>query len=232
MNGANGVTRVRSVSGTGLSIIYVEFDWDTNIYLDRQIVTERLGPVQLDLPTGVQPLIAPMSSIMGEIMLVAMSSSTVDPMDLREIANWVIAPRLRAVPGVSRIVPIGGLVKEYRVTIDNLRMSQLKVSFNTIRTALEAYGQIPAVASSTREPRNSSSGIWRAVRASRTSGTWRSRSATGSPFFCARSPTYRSSRGSGEATRVSWVLRPSSCPSRSNSGRHCLAHRGGRFGAR
>jgi HME family heavy-metal exporter len=140
MNGANGVTRVRSVSTTGLSIIYVEFAWDTNIFVDRQIVAERLAPVQLDLPTGVQPLIAPISSIMGEIELVAMSSSTVDPMDLREIANWVVAPRLRAVPGVSRVVPIGGLVKEYRVTLDNLRMSQLKVSFNDIVAALQAYG--------------------------------------------------------------------------------------------
>lgn len=140
MNGANGVSRVRSVSSTGLSIVYVEFDWDTNIYLDRQIVTERLGPVQLDLPAGVQPLIAPISSIMGEIELVALTSTTLDPMDLREVANWVVAPRLRAVPGVARVVPIGGLVKEYRVTIDNLRMSQLKVSFNDIRSALEAYG--------------------------------------------------------------------------------------------
>ena len=140
MNGANGVTRVRSVSSTGLSIIYVEFEWDTNIYVDRQIVAERLGPVQLDLPSGVQPLIAPISSLMGEIMLVAMSSSTVSPMDLREIADWVVAPRLKAVPGVSRVVAIGGLVKEYRVTIDNLRMSQLKVSFNDVRTALEAFG--------------------------------------------------------------------------------------------
>src|SRR5258707_4330988 len=132
MNGANGVSRVRSVSSTGLSIVYVEFDWDTNIYLDRQIVAERLGPVQLDLATGWQPLIAPMSSIMGEIMLVAMSSSTVDPMDLREIANWVIAPRLRAVPGVSRIVPIGGPGKGYPGTLDNPRMSQPKGSFKSL----------------------------------------------------------------------------------------------------
>jgi HME family heavy-metal exporter len=140
MNGANGVTRVRSVSSTGLSIIYVEFEWDTNIYVDRQIVTERLGPVQLDLPPGVQPLIAPISSLMGEILLVAMSSTTQSPMDLREIANWVVAPRLKAVPGVSRVIAIGGLVKEYRVTVDNLRMSQLSVSLGDIRTALEAFG--------------------------------------------------------------------------------------------
>jgi HME family heavy-metal exporter len=140
MNGANGVHRVRSVSSTGLSIVYVEFEWDTDIYINRQIVTERLGPVLLDLPPGVQPLMAPISSYMGEIILVALSSSTLDPMALREIAQWVVAQRLKAIPGVSRVVPIGGLVKEYRVTVDSLRMSQLDVSLVDIQTALAAYG--------------------------------------------------------------------------------------------
>ncbi len=140
MNGASGVTRVRSVSSTGLSVVYVEFEWDTDIYTNRQIVAERLGPIQLDLPPGVKSLMAPISSFMGEILLVALSSSTLDPMAMREIANWVVAPRVKAIPGVSRVVPIGGLVKEYRVTVDNLRMSQLGVSLDAIHKALVGFG--------------------------------------------------------------------------------------------
>jgi HME family heavy-metal exporter len=140
MNGASGVTRVRSTSTTGLSIVYVEFEWDTDIYVNRQIVTERLGPVQNDLPPGVRPLMAPISSYMGEIMLVALSSSTIDPMGMREIADWVVGTRLKAIPGVSRVVSIGGLVKEYRVTVDNLRMTQLEVSLADIERSLVAFG--------------------------------------------------------------------------------------------
>jgi heavy-metal exporter, HME family len=140
MNGASGVTRVRSISSTGLSVVYVEFDWGTDPYRNRQIVTERLAPVQLELPPGVQPLLAPLSSLMGEIMLVAMSGEGVDPMKLRDLADWVVARRLKAIPGVSRVVPIGGLVRQYRVTPDMLRMTQLHVTEAELERALALFG--------------------------------------------------------------------------------------------
>jgi HME family heavy-metal exporter len=140
MNGANGVTRVRSVSSTGLSVVYVEFDWGTDPYRNRQIVTERLAPVQLELPPGVQPLLAPLSSLMGEIMLVAMSGEGVDPMKLRDLADWVVARRIKAIPGVSRVVPIGGLVRQYRVTPDMLRMTQLHITETQLEQALSLFG--------------------------------------------------------------------------------------------
>ncbi|MCK0209420.1 efflux RND transporter permease subunit [Starkeya koreensis] len=140
MAGASGVTRVRSSSTTGLSIVFVEFGWDGDVYVDRQIVAERLAPLQQELPAGVRPLMAPISSYMGEIMLVAISSTTLSPMDLRELADWTVGQRLRSVAGVSRVVAIGGLVKEYRVTLDMLRMSQLGVSLDQLRLALQAFG--------------------------------------------------------------------------------------------
>lgn len=140
MAGASGVTRVRSSSTTGLSIVFVEFGWDGDVYVDRQIVAERLAPLQQELPAGVRPLMAPISSYMGEIMLIAVSSTTLSPMELRELADWTVGQRLKAVPGVSRVVAIGGLVKEYRVTLDMLRMSQLGVSLDQLRLALQAFG--------------------------------------------------------------------------------------------
>lgn len=140
MSGASGVTRVRSASGPAISIVYVEFDWDTDMYRSRQIVTERLAPILPDLPHGVQPLIAPLSALMGEILLVSMSSDTLDPMSLRDIADWVVVKRLLAVPGVSRVIPVGGLVRQYRVTPDMLRMSQLGVSVTSLHEALTLFG--------------------------------------------------------------------------------------------
>ncbi|MDF2619504.1 MAG: acriflavin resistance protein [Xanthobacteraceae bacterium] len=140
MAGAAGVTRVRSSSTNGLSIVFVEFGWDGNIYVDRQIVAERLQTVQAELPTGVRPIMAPISSYMGEIALVAVSSTTLSPMELRELADWTVGMRLRSIPGVGRVVPIGGLVKEYRVTLDMLRMSQLGVTVDELRAALQAFG--------------------------------------------------------------------------------------------
>ena len=140
VNGASGVTRVRSVSSTGLSVVYVEFEWDSDVYQNRQIVAERLSQIQTELPPGVQPILGPISSLMGEILLIGISGDKVDPMVLREIADWVVAPRLKAMPGVSRVVPIGGLVRQFRVTPDVVRMGQLGITLDTLEAALAQFG--------------------------------------------------------------------------------------------
>ncbi|MGL4395276.1 MAG: efflux RND transporter permease subunit [Hyphomicrobium sp.] len=140
MNGMSGVTRVRSVSGVGLSIVYIEFDWSTDIYRARQQVLERLQLVRAQLPQNVSAQMGPISSIMGEIMLIAMSSDVADPMALREVADFTVRPRLLTVPGVSQIIPIGGAVRQYRVTPDPRRMAGLDVSFEAIEAAIKQFG--------------------------------------------------------------------------------------------
>src|SRR2546430_1359592 len=106
MNGVPGVSRVRSVSGIGLSIVYVEFEWGTDIFRNRQLVAERLAQVQSQLPLNVTPQIGPISSIMGQILLIAVTSKTASPMEVREIADFTIRPRLLAVPGVAQVIPM------------------------------------------------------------------------------------------------------------------------------
>lgn len=140
MIGVTGVRRVRSVSSVGLSIIYVEFGWDTDIYRNRQLVTERLRMVDDQLPNTVEPFMAPISSIMGEIMLVAMTSETESAMAVRELADWVVRPRLLAIPGVSQITPIGGEVRQYRVTPDVVAMRLLDITVEEVEQALQQFG--------------------------------------------------------------------------------------------
>src|SRR5262245_8154984 len=140
MGGMPGVERIRSTSGVGLSIVYVEFGWDTEIYRARQQVTERLATVQGRLPQGVQPQMGPISSIMGEIMLVAVTGASLSPMELREIADFVIRPQLLTIPGVAQIVPIGGEVRQYRAMPDPAAMSRLDISPADIEAAIRRFG--------------------------------------------------------------------------------------------
>ncbi|KQO80509.1 multidrug transporter AcrB [Methylobacterium sp. Leaf90] len=140
MNGLPGVTRVRSVSGVGLSITYVEFDWGTDIYRNRQQVAERLSLVQDQLPRGVTPVMGPISSIMGQILLVAVTSETASPMQVREVADFTIRPRLLTIPGVAQVIPIGGEVRQFRVSPNPAAMRSLGVTNAQLEAALAQFG--------------------------------------------------------------------------------------------
>ncbi|MEO5858970.1 MAG: efflux RND transporter permease subunit [Pyrinomonadaceae bacterium] len=139
MNGVPGVTRVRSVSGIGLSVVYVEFDWGTDIYRNRQLVSEKIIAAREQLPPGVSPFLAPISSIMGEIMLIAVSSKdgSTDPLELRTLADWTIRPRILTISGVSQVIPIGGGVKQYQALVSPEKLRQFGVTIEEVTTALE-----------------------------------------------------------------------------------------------
>ncbi len=142
MNGMPGVSRVRSVSGVGLSVLYIEFDWGSDIYRNRQMVAERLSLAGEQLPEGVVPQLGPVSSIMGEILLLAIPADPdkVSPMLVREFADWVVRPRLLSIPGVAQVIPIGGEVRQYRVEPIAAQMAALGVSLNQIEQALTGFG--------------------------------------------------------------------------------------------
>jgi len=136
VNGASGVRRVRSSSAQGFSIVWVEFEWDVDIFLARQIVSEKLQLVAATLPNDMPPpILAPISSVMGEIMLIGMRSETVSAMDLRTIADWTIRKRLLAIPGVSQVVPIGGRVREYQIAVQPDRLRAYGVSLTEVLQA-------------------------------------------------------------------------------------------------
>jgi HME family heavy-metal exporter len=140
MNGLPGVTRVRSVSGVGLSIVYVEFDWGTEIFRNRQQIAERLALVRDQLPANVLPQMGPINSIMGQILLFAVTSETATPMEVREIADFVIRPRLLSIPGVAQVIPIGGEVRQFRVGPNPAAMRALGVSMEQLERALQQFG--------------------------------------------------------------------------------------------
>ena len=143
MNGMPGVERVRSVSGVGLSILYVEFAWGTDLYRNRQQVAERIASVKEQLPPAVVPQMGLVTSIMGEIMLVAMTAdekSVISPMQVRELADFTVRPRLLAIPGVAQVIPIGGEVRQYQVTPNVAQMARLDVSLDDVERAVKQFG--------------------------------------------------------------------------------------------
>jgi copper/silver efflux system protein len=137
VNGATGVRRVRSSTSQGISIVWVEFDWGTEIFRARQIVNERLQLVGASLPAGAgPPVLAPISSIMGEIMLIAVTGDeTVSQMDVRSVADWTVRRRLLAVPGVSQVIPLGGEVRQYQVLVDPTRLAAYDVALADVLRA-------------------------------------------------------------------------------------------------
>ncbi|MBZ8140610.1 CusA/CzcA family heavy metal efflux RND transporter [Rubrivivax gelatinosus] len=140
LGGMPGVTRVRSASGVGLAVVYAEFDWGSDLYRNRQLVAERLALVRPQLPAGVEPTMGPVSSIMGEVMLLALPlDAAASPMQARDYADFVLRPRLLAVPGVAQVIPIGGEVRQLRVEPDGARMAQLGVTLGQLQAALQGF---------------------------------------------------------------------------------------------
>jgi len=142
VNGASGVRRVGSSTATGISVVWVEFDWGTDIYQARQVVNEKLQLAGSNLPPEAErPVLAPVSSIMGEIMFISLTSDKQSPMELRSTADWVIRPRLLSVPGISQVTPIGGDIKEYQVIISPERMAAASVSLSQVIAAVKGTNQ-------------------------------------------------------------------------------------------
>ncbi len=142
VNGATGVRRVRSASGIGISVIWVEFSWGQDIYVARQIVSEKLQLVSAQIPPDIgRPLLAPISSIMGEILFLALRSDRHTPMEVRDTADWVLRRRLLAVPGVAQVIPIGGDVKQLQVLLAPEKLQALRITLADVIRALEEANQ-------------------------------------------------------------------------------------------
>jgi len=139
LNGAAGVQAVRSSSGVGLSVVNVEFDWGTDIYANRQIVNEKMSQVMDRLPEGVKPQLAPISSVMGQIMIVGLWSegNKTDPMEVRSLADWVVRPRLQTIRGVSQVFSMGGDRKQYQVLVNPAALLSYGVTLEEVESALK-----------------------------------------------------------------------------------------------
>ncbi len=136
LNGLPGVERVRSNSGVGLSIVYVEFAWGTDVFRNRQLVQEKLALAKEKLPRNVTPVMGPIASIMGEIQLVGLTSKVLRPMDLRTLADWTIRPRLLSIPGVAQVISIGGGVRQYQILLSAEKIQQAQLAISTIEDSL------------------------------------------------------------------------------------------------
>jgi CzcA family heavy metal efflux pump len=143
MNGGNGVQAVRSTSSVGLSIIYVEFGFGTNVHTARQIVNERLAMVADRLPKNAKPQLAPISSIMGQILVLGMWSSekSIDPMELRTQADWVVRQRLLSIPGVAQVFTMGGGRKQFQIQIDQEALVRYGLTIENVRAAVESSNE-------------------------------------------------------------------------------------------
>ncbi len=139
LNGAPGVEVVRSVASPGLGMVFVEFDWNTDVYRARQLTAEKLQNIQL--PKGITPVMGPISSIMGQIMMIAVTSDTTSPADLRTLADFTIRRRLMSVKGVSQVIPIGGERMQYQVLISSEKLRQYNLSIDDIDNALQLTNQ-------------------------------------------------------------------------------------------
>ncbi|CAN1532250.1 MAG: Cobalt-zinc-cadmium resistance protein CzcA [Pseudomonadota bacterium] len=141
MNGLPGVESVRSISSAGLSFLYVTFRWDTDIFRARQLVSERLSAMEGGIPVGILPRMGPISSIMGEIMQIAIPVDTqkISAMAVREYADWVLRPRLLSVSGVAQVIPIGGEVRQFQVQPNTARMAELGISHDQMEAALKGF---------------------------------------------------------------------------------------------
>ncbi|MEG2228624.1 MAG: efflux RND transporter permease subunit [Odoribacter sp.] len=142
VNGATDVRRVRSSSTTGFSVVWVEFEWGTNIYTARQIVSEKLAGLGESLPSNVgKPTLGPQSSILGEMMIIGLTADSTSLQDLRTIADWTIRPRLLSTGGVAQIAVIGGDIKEYQILLDPARMKHYNISLEEIMPVVENMNQ-------------------------------------------------------------------------------------------
>lgn len=138
VNGATDVRRLRSSSSAGFSIVWIEFEWGTDIYKARQIVSEKIMAVSEILPKGTgNPTLAPQSSIMGEVLMVGLQSDSIDPMELRTLADWTIRPQLLAINGVAQVVVIGGEFKQYQILANPQKMKYYQVSLDELMKAAQ-----------------------------------------------------------------------------------------------
>jgi Cu/Ag efflux pump CusA len=216
MNGQTEVRRVRSASGVGISIVWVEFGWGTDMTRARQLVTEKLPLAQAQLPPDVaSPQLAPVSSVMGEIMFVGLRSSKHAGHDVRDAADWTVRRRLIGVQGVAQVVPIGGGVRQYQVEIDPDRLRRHAVTLEEVGHAIETSNQNSTGGFVVRGPQqNLVRGLGRLRSVEESSRRAREpRSPSG------RSRTCRSAPPSGSARARSMASRPSSWRSRSSRAR-------------